>query len=64
MGNVMAAGEVPAKLDYFETIDPETYDLKDKMKDNQRPEVLDKLGGAVVVEITRRINLCFDSLGF
>lgn len=63
-GEVIAAGEVPAKLNNFETLDPETYDLKDKMKDNLRAEVLDKLGVEVIVDITRRINLCFDSLGF
>jgi hypothetical protein len=63
-GEVLAVGEVPAKLNNFETLDAETYDLKDKMKDNRRPEVLDKLGAAVIVEATRKITLCLDSLGF
>jgi hypothetical protein len=63
-GELIAAGEVPAKLDSFKALDPEAYGLKDKMKDNRRPEVLDKLGAEVIVEATRKINLCFDSLGF
>jgi hypothetical protein len=63
-GEVMAAGAVPAKLDNVETLDPEDYDLSDNMKHNLRPEVWDKLGGEVIVDLTRRLNLCFDSLGF
>jgi hypothetical protein len=63
-GEVMAAGAVPAKLDNVETLDPEDYDLSDNMKHNHRPEILDKLGEEVLVDLTRRLNLCFDSLGF
>jgi hypothetical protein len=63
-GEVMAAGAVPAKLDNIETLDAEDYDLSDNMKHNHRPEVLDKLGGDVIVDLARRLNLCFDSLGF
>lgn len=63
-GEVMALGSVPAKLDKVETLDPDTYELSDNMKYNHRPEALEKLGGAVIVDLTRRLNLCFDSLGF
>jgi hypothetical protein len=63
-GEVMALGSVPAKLDKVEKLDPDTYELSDNMKHNLRPEVLEKLGGAVIVDLTRRLNLCFDSLGF
>ncbi len=63
-GKLIAVGQVPNKLNSYTTLNPEDYELKDKMKDNHRPEVLDKLGAEVIVDITRRINLCFDSLGF
>ncbi len=63
-GEVMAVGEVPAKLDKVETLQPDDYDVSDDMKHNHRPEVLEKLGGKVIVDLTRRLNLCFDTLGF
>jgi hypothetical protein len=63
-GDVMAVGTVPAKLDNAETLKPEDYDLSENMKLNHRPEVLAKLEGGVIVDLTRRLNLCFDSLGF
>jgi hypothetical protein len=63
-GEVMAEGTAPAKLDNVETLDPEDYDLSDNMKHNHRPEILDKLGEEVIVDLTRRLDLCFDSLGF
>jgi hypothetical protein len=63
-GEVMAVGAVPAKLDNVETLKPDDYDVSDDMKHNHRPEVLDKLGRGVIVDLTRRLNLCFDSLGF
>jgi hypothetical protein len=63
-GEVLAAGAVPAKLQNVATLDPEEYDLSDNMKRNLSPGIWDKLGGEVIVDLTRRLNLCFDSLGF
>lgn len=63
-GEVMAAGAVPAKLHNVAALDPEEYDLSDNMKHDLRPEIWDKLGGEVIVDLARRLNLCFDSLGF
>lgn len=63
-GDVMAVGAVPAKLDNVETLKPVDYDVSDNMEHNHRPDVLKKLGGEVIVDLARRLNLCFDSLGF
>ncbi len=63
-GEVMAVGAVPAKLDNVGALKPDDYDVSDDMKHNHRPEVLDKLGRGVIVDLARRLNLCFDSLGF
>lgn len=63
-GEVMAVGKVPAELDKVEILQPDDYDVSDDMKHNHRPEVLEKVGGKVIVDLTRRLNLCFDSLGF
>jgi hypothetical protein len=63
-GEVMAAGAVPAKLDKNEPLNPDDYDVRGDMKHNLRPEVTSKLGGRVVADLSRRLNLCFDSLGF
>lgn len=63
-GEVMAVGAVPAKLDKVETRAPDDYDVSDDMKHNHRPEVLAKIGREVVVDLSRRLNLGFDSLGF
>ncbi len=63
-GRVIAQGGVPANLDDVKTIDPDTFDLRDRMKDNLRPEVVDKLGIVVLADLTGRLNLCFDALGF
>jgi hypothetical protein len=63
-GEALAVGTIPANLDNPEPLDAEAYDLNENMKHNHRPEVLDKLGGEVIVDLTRRLNLCFDSLGF
>ena len=63
-GEVMAVGAVPAKPDNVETLVPDDYDVSDDMKHNHRPEILDKLGRVVILDLTRSLNLCFDSLGF
>jgi hypothetical protein len=63
-GEVMAVGEVPAKLEKVEALQPDDYDVNDDMKHNHHPEVLEKLGGEVIIDLTNRLNLCFDSLGF
>jgi hypothetical protein len=63
-GEVIAQGGVPAELDTGTMLDPATLGLRDKMKDNQRPEVLDRLRIEVIADLTRRLGLCFDSLGF
>jgi hypothetical protein len=63
-GEIMAAGAVPAELDRSEPLDPGDYDVRSDMKHNLRPEVTSKLGGEVVADLSRRLNLCFDSLGF
>jgi hypothetical protein len=63
-GDVMAASRMPAGFDNDKTVDPENFDLRDRMKENHRPEILDKLGSEVIADLTKRLNLCFDSLGF
>jgi hypothetical protein len=63
-GEVMAAGTVPARLDKGEPLNKDDYGVNDDMKHNLHPEVVGKLGGGVIVDLTRRLNLCFDSLGF
>ena len=63
-GEELAAGSIPAKLDYVDTQEPDKYDVSSDMTHNQRPEVLHKLRGEVIVDLTRRLNQCFDILGF
>ena len=63
-GDLMAVGAIPAKLDKVEEREPDDYDVSDNMKHNHRPEVLAKVGPEVVADLTRRLNRCFDSLGF
>ena len=63
-GEIIAEGGVPASLDNVKALDPDAFGLKDKMESNLRPEVFNKLAVEVVADLTRRLNLCFDSLGF
>jgi hypothetical protein len=63
-GEVMAVGSIPAQLDHAKKLDLDDYDVSLDMKRNSRPETQDKLGRGVIVDLTRRLNLCFDSLGF
>jgi len=63
-GEVMAVGSIPARLDHAKELDLEDYGVSRDMKRNSRPETLDKLGRGVIVDLARRLNLCFDSLGF
>jgi hypothetical protein len=63
-GEVMAVGSIPAQLDHAKELDLDDYGVSLDMKRNSRPEIQDKLGRGVVVDLTRRLNLCFDSLGF
>ena len=63
-GEVMALGAAPAKLDKTEAREPDNYDVSDDMKHNHRPEVLKRVGAEVVIDLARRVNLCFDTLGF
>ncbi len=63
-GEVMAVGSIPARLDHAKKLDPDDYGVSLDMKRNSRPEIQDKLERGVVVDLTRRLNLCFDSLGF
>lgn len=63
-GQAMAVGEIPAKLDYVEMREPNDFDVSLDMKHNQRPEIIEKLGREVLVDLSKRLNLCFDALGF
>jgi hypothetical protein len=63
-GEVMAAGGVPAQLDNVEPLRPAEYDVGNDMQHNHRPEVLQKLGREVIIDLSRRMNDCFDALGF
>ena len=63
-GEVMAVGSIPARLDHAKKLDLDDYDVSLDMKRNSRPETHDKLVRGVVVDLARRLNLCFDSLGF
>jgi len=63
-GEVMAVGSIPARLDHAKELDLDDYGVSRDMKRNSRPETLDKLGRGVIVDLARRLNLCFDSLGF
>jgi hypothetical protein len=63
-GNVMAAGLVPARLDQAKKFDLDEYGVSLDMTRNTRPETQDRLASGVIVDLTRRLNLCFDSLGF
>jgi len=63
-GEVMAVGSIPAQLDHAKELDPDDYGVSLDMKHNSRIETQDKLGRGVIVDLARRLNLCFDSLGF
>lgn len=63
-GNVMAVGLVPAKLDHAKKFDLDEYGVSLDMTRNTRPETQGRLANGVIVDLTRRLNLCFDSLGF
>jgi hypothetical protein len=63
-GKVMAVGAVPAEVGKVKPLNPDDYSVRRDMKHNLRPEVISKLGGAVIIDLTRRLNLCFDALGF
>jgi len=63
-GEGMALGAAPANLDKAEVQEPDDYDVGNDMKHNHRPEILKKVGTEVVVDLARRLNYCFDTLGF
>jgi hypothetical protein len=63
-GEVMAVGSIPARLDHAKQFDLDDYGVSRDMKHNARPEIQDRLGRGVIVDLARRLNLCFDSLGF
>ncbi|MGC2166487.1 MAG: hypothetical protein WA632_10790 [Gallionella sp.] len=63
-GEVLAAGTMPAKFDNLEPLKPGDFDISNDMQHNHRPEILRKLGREVIADISRRLNYCFDSLGF
>jgi len=63
-GEVMAVGSIPVQLDHAKELDPDDYGVSLDMKHNSRIETQDKLGRGVIVDLARRLNLCFDSLGF
>ncbi|MFA7300476.1 MAG: hypothetical protein WC053_08070 [Sideroxydans sp.] len=62
-GELMAVGSSPAKLDISHALKPGDYGLTTDMEHNHRPEILDKLGREVLLDLNRRLNLGFDSLG-
>ena len=63
-GEVMAVGSIPARLDHAKELDPDDYGVSLDMKHNSSIETQDQLGRGVIVDLARRLNLCFDSLGF
>jgi len=63
-GEVLAMGTVPARLDKAGALQPDDYDVSADMKHNHRPAVLEKLGRPVIADLSNRLNLCFDTLGF
>jgi hypothetical protein len=63
-GEVMALGSIPAQLDHAKELDTDDYGVSLDMKHNAHPEIQDKLGRGAVIDLARRLNLCFDSLGF
>ncbi|MDP2759613.1 MAG: hypothetical protein Q8O64_04305 [Sideroxyarcus sp.] len=62
-GEPMAVGSAPAKLDLSRALKPADYGLTTDMKHNHHPEILDRLGREVVLDLNRRLNLGFDALG-
>jgi hypothetical protein len=63
-GEIMALGSIPARLDHAKELDLDDFGVTLDMKHNSHPEIQDKLGRGVVIDLARRLNLCFDSLGF
>lgn len=63
-GEVMAVGSVPVQLDQAKRFDLDDYGVSLDMKRNSRPETQDKLERGVIVDLARRLNICFDTLGF
>ncbi|MEO9038701.1 MAG: hypothetical protein ABI265_01610 [Gallionella sp.] len=63
-GEIMALGSIPARLDHAKERDLDDFGVTLDMKHNAHPEIQDKLGRGVVIDLARRLNLCFDSLGF
>jgi len=63
-GEVIAAGDVPAHLDKVEPLRPAEFDVGNDMQHNHRPQVLQKLGREVLIDLSHRMNLGFDRLGF
>jgi hypothetical protein len=63
-GEVLAMGTVPAKLNKADALEPDDYDVSVDMKHNHRTTVLAKLGVPVIADLSNRLNLCFDTLGF
>lgn len=63
-GEVMAVGSVPVQLDQAKRFDLDDYGVSLDMKRNSRPETRDMLARGVIVDLARRLNICFDTLGF
>lgn len=63
-GETMAMGIVPGKIDESQMLRAADLDLTTDMRRNLQPEILEKLGREVLLDLSRRLNLGFDALGF
>lgn len=63
-GELLAVGSIPAQQDRVTRLDPDDYGVRMDMQHNSRPEVRDNLARGVIFDLARRLNLCFDNLGF
>lgn len=64
VGEPLAAGTVPGKTNLARALKAADFDVSADMKHNHRPEILDRLGREVLLDLNRRLNLGFDALGF
>ncbi len=63
-GEPMAAVAVPGKTNMAQALEAADFDVTIDMRHNHRPEILDKLGREALLDLSKRLNLGFDALGF
>ncbi|GAB1233845.1 hypothetical protein [Ferrigenium sp. UT5] len=63
-GEILTVGRVPSNPVSPVRHRAEDYGVRNDMKANHRPEILQKLGNEVLADLATRLNLAFDSLGF